>query len=113
MRIPTDSSTAAPALPASPRRVAVDWLLRAALTWLGIYLVEQGMNGFFARTVDVIDTLWVKLVFLNIPLQVLLAVVTLAASRSTRPGALKVGLYAGVANAVLILVHIVLSVATA
>ena len=111
MEIPTETTTE-PALPSSPERVALDWLLRASLAWLGVYLVEQGLNGFFARTVDHIDNLWVKLVFLNIPLQILLTVVILTCSRSVRPAALRIGLVVGILNGVLILVHIVLSVVT-
>ena len=112
MNTPTNTN-AAQSPPASTQRRALDWLLRVALAWLGFYLLEQGINGFFARTVDAIDTPWVKFIFLNLPLQILLATLTLVASRSTRAGALKVGLFLGTLNGVLILVHIVLSIASA
>jgi len=55
----------------------------------------------------------VKVVFLNIPLQIVLTFVAMSCARSKRAGAVRVGLGAGVLNALLILGHIALSVSTA
>ena len=85
----------------------------AFLVWAFVYLVLQGPDGFFARTVDHVDALWLKATFLNVPLQLVLALVVLgcAASRSDRQHGL--GLALAVLNAVLIAGHVVLSFATA
>ena len=88
-------------------------MIRAFLAWILVYMVLQGQDGFFARTVDRIDALWIKLLFLNVPLQILLTLVTTISAGSERPVILKVGLWTGALNGVLILVHIILSVATA
>jgi hypothetical protein len=113
---PMDSPTEE-VVPPSPRTAsqqkALNWLVRAFLIWLLVYLMKQGQDGFFARTVDRIDALWVKLIFLNLPLQILLALVTSSCASSERPAVLKTGLWLGGLNAILILVHIVLSVLTA
>jgi hypothetical protein len=89
------------------------WLVRGSLAWLFLYLVLQGPDGFFARTVDRIDASWVGFSFLNIPLQLLLTVGTVGCAASERPLVRKVGVGIGALNATLILGHVLLSVATA
>ncbi len=104
--VPTSSRTAS-------HKKALNWLGRAFLVWLLVYLMKQGQDGFFARTVDRIDAPWVQLIFLNLPLQILLTLATSSCASSDRPAVLKTGLWIGGLNAILILVHIVLSVLTA
>ena len=105
--------TVPPARRSPSPQEALRWMNRAFLAWLVVYLVFQGQDGFFARTVDRIDANWIKLLFLNIPLQIFLTLVTSGCAYSERPPALKMGLWVGALNVVLILVHIVLSVGTA
>lgn len=95
------------------QKSVLNWLVRAFLAWLFVYLVQQGQDGFLARTVDRIDALWVKLTLLNPPLQVLLTLATSACAGSERPTVLRLGLWVAGLNGLLILVHIALSVATA
>ena len=92
---------------------ALYWMIRGFLGWLFVYTVLQGPDGYFSTTVDRIDADWVKFTFLNIPLQILLTFVTAACAGSERPAVTKVGLAFGALNGVLVLVHIILSVATA
>ena len=101
-----------PARRTSSQKRALDWMIRAFLAWLFIYMALQGQDGFFARTLDRIESLWVELIFLNIPLQILLSFACAVCAGSRRPAVLKIGLWAGALNLVLILVHIILSVAT-
>ncbi|MCJ7580404.1 MAG: hypothetical protein MUP98_07700 [Candidatus Aminicenantes bacterium] len=89
------------------------WMIRTFLVWMFVYMVLQGQDGFFARTADRIEVEWIKLLFLNIPLQILLTFVTSICAGSKRPVILKVGLWIGALNVVLIVVHIILSVASA
>lgn len=111
MDSPTEE-TAPPSCRSSSQE-ALHWMIWAFLAWLFVYMVLQGQDGFFARTVDCIDALWVKLLFLNIPLQILLTLVTTVCARSERQTVLRTGLWVGALNVVLVLVHILLSVATA
>ncbi len=79
------SPTEEPATPSrrsSSQKEALQWMIRAFLAWLFVYMTLQGQDGFFARTVDRIEALWVKLIFLNIPLQILL---TLAGPSALAP----------------------------
>ncbi len=88
-------------------------MLQAFLGWLFVYMVSQGKEGFFARTVDRVDALWVKLLFLNIPLQLFLALLTTVCAGSGRPTTVRLAFWLGALNCALVLVHISLSVATA
>jgi len=97
----------------SPQRKVLHWMIGVFVAWLFVYTVLQGQDGFFARTVDRVEPWWVRLVFLNIPLQILLTLVTTACARSPRPAVLNVGVWVGALNSVLVVVHIILSVATA
>lgn len=59
------------------------WLTRLWFAWFvlymvtGVYATQRHRTSFLAATVDKVESLWVVLVFLNIPLQI---VVILAAS---------------------------------
>jgi hypothetical protein len=88
-------------------------MIRAFYGWIFVYMVLQGQDGFFARTVDRIDVEWIKWLFLNIPLQIFLALLTSICNGTKRPVILKMGLLIGILNCILILVHIILSVVTA
>ena len=48
--------------------------LRGFLIWFVVYMVLQGQDGFFAVTVDRVQSVWVKLIFLNIPVQLILTI---------------------------------------
>ena len=49
--------------------------LRGFLIWFVVYMVLQGQDGFFAVTVDRVQSVWVKLIFLNIPVQLILTII--------------------------------------
>ena len=98
------------------------WVSRILTFWavwfitffvLGALAVSNGDTSFFARTVDRIDQTWVKLVFLNIPLQLILAVVAISCLRARGPTAWRTGFSLATANSLLIGVHVALSIATA
>ena len=90
------------------RRVEV--LAKVWLAWFFVYMVlgaranMAGGTSFLAATPDHVDSLWVKLIFLNIPLQMVLALSALIFRRR------RIGLGVAVATTTLILVHVVLSV---
>ncbi len=89
------------------RRVEV--LAKVWLAWFLVYMVfgaranMAGGTSFLAATVDHMDSLWVNLIFLNLPLQMVLALTALIFRRR------RIGLGVAVANTTLILVHVVLS----
>ncbi len=95
------------------QKKVLQWMVRAFLGWLFVYMSSQGIDGFFARTVDRVDALWVQLLFLNIPLQILLMLVTSVCAGSDRPAVLRAGIWVGALNGALVLGHVILSVATA
>ena len=109
----TGDETNASLRQASPQKVLLQRMIPVFFAWIFVYMFVQGNNGFFARTVDVIDATWVKLVFLNIPLHLLLLGVMSVCASYDRPAVVKAGLWAGALNAVLVLGHVILSVATA
>ena len=94
-------------------RAALRWAIRAFLAWFLVYLVLQGQDGYFAITVDRVESLWVKLTFLNVPLQLALSLAAIACASSARPRALRTGLALAALNGLLIAGHVALSVATA
>ena len=93
----------------------VETLTRVWWGWFIAYMVLGGMattNGrtsFLAATGDHVDSLWVMLIFLNIPLQMVLALSAIDLSRSPKSGRRRIALAVAVVNTTLILVHIVLS----
>jgi len=86
------------------------WIWFLAYMILGALTMEGGGTSFLAATVDQVDSLWVKLIFLNIPLQIVLALSAIFCSRSSKsPKEQRIGLGLAVLNTLLILVHFVLS----
>jgi hypothetical protein len=95
----------------------VERLEKLWLAWFCIYMATgafammQNRTGFFADALDHVQSIWVKLVFLNIPLQIVLALIANQLNRSHTTGARKTGNAVAVINTVLIVVHIVISIA--
>ncbi len=108
----TAHTPVADSLSPSPRREALRRMSTFFLAWAFVYLVLQGQDGFFARTVDEIDVLWVQLLFLNLPLQLVLALAVGGAALSNRERVQSVGLWVAGLNTILIAGHVVLSIAT-
>jgi hypothetical protein len=88
-------------------------LLVISLVWAFVYLVVQDENGYFARTVEQVESPWLQMTALNVPLHLTLTVVMFLCSASRDRLALKAGLVLGVVNVALIAAHVVLSIATA
>ena len=92
-------------------------LAKLWLAWFCVYMATgaiammQQRTGFFADAVDHVQWLWVKLIFLNIPLQIVLALTALQLNKSSAQKTREVGNTIAVLNTVLIVVHIVISVA--
>ena len=72
--------------------------------------MTQKQTSFFAATVDHVDSLWLKLVFLNIPLQIVLALSAILLHESPKIGLRNVCTVIAVVNTVLIALHIVISI---
>jgi len=95
----------------------VERLARLWLAWFCVYMATgafammQQRNGFFADALDHVQWLWVKLIFLNLPLQIVLALTSLQLNKSSAPKTRKIGNAIAVANTVLIAVYIIISVA--
>lgn len=89
------------------------WVIWAVLYVGPTLLSGSGEPGFFAATVDSYEALWVKVVFLNIPLQLVLAVVALSLAQVRSREAQRMALAVGVVLTALIVVHVALSVAVA
>lgn len=99
-----------------------EWVRRFLTVWtvwliayflLGALTLPNDETGFFARTVDRIDQAWVRFLFLNIPLQVMLMAVAVACLRAGRRGTRRIGFVLATAVSLLITVHVALSMATA
>lgn len=95
----------------SGRPTALDRLLQLFLIWLLVYLIAQGQDGALARTADVVDTHWMRLTFLNIPLQMALTLLTALGASSRSSATRGLAWAAAVVNLVLVLGHVVLSAA--
>lgn len=88
--------------------------LRCFLIWFVVYMVLQGQDGFFAVTADRVKSVWVKLLFLNIPVQLILTIIaSFGLTQGKSPARTRFGLAVAIVNAILIVVHIGLSVSTA
>ncbi|MDE0936890.1 MAG: hypothetical protein OSA89_13310 [Mariniblastus sp.] len=84
------------------------------LVWFLVYIFLQGDDGFFAVTVDRVQSTWVQLIFLNIPVQLILTIIaSYGLTKGQSPARTRFGLGVAIVNAVLIIVHIGLSVMTA
>ncbi len=88
--------------------------VRGFLVWFVVYMVLQGQDGFFAVTIDRVQSTWVKLLFLNIPVQLILTIIaSYGLTKGLSPARTRFGLAIAMINAVLIIVHIGLSMMTA
>jgi hypothetical protein len=94
-------------------RLAKVWVIWFCIYMLsGAFAMMQNRTSLFTETVDDVDSLWLKLIFLNLPLQIVLAIVAMQLDRSLRPGARRVGIFVAVITTVLIGLHVVISIAT-
>jgi hypothetical protein len=93
----------------------VSRLTNVWLAWFCVYMVSgayammQNRTSFFAGTLDHVESLWIKLVFLNIPLQIVLALVSSQLDKSSQVGMRKVGAVVAMINTGLIVLHILIS----
>ena len=88
--------------------------LRAFLVWFVVYIFLQGQDGFFAVTVDNVQSVSLKLIFLNIPIQLILTIIaSFGLSKGHSPARARFGLAIALVNSVSILGHIGLSIFTA
>jgi len=93
----------------------VEKLLKVWLAWFAAYMflggraTMAGGTSFLAATVDHVDSLWVKLIFLNILLQIVLALTAVICSHSPSFGLKYTGLGVAILNMALVLVHLALS----
>jgi hypothetical protein len=94
----------------------VSRLTNVWLAWFCVYMVSgayammQNRTSFFAGTVDHVESLWIMLAFLNIPLQIVLALVASQLDKSSQIGMRKVGAVVAMINTGLIVLHILISV---
>lgn len=85
------------------------------LAWFSVYGVSSfGGPGLpfvqmFSQTVDHVESFWVKMVFLNIPLQLVLSLLALLLWETKGPSARKIALGIAFLNTALILGHVILS----
>ena len=88
--------------------------VRGFLVWFVVYMFLQGQNGFFAVTIDRVQSTWVQLLFLNIPVQLILTIIaSFGLTKGQSPAMTRFGLAIAIVNAVLIVGHIGLSMMTA
>ena len=85
------------------------WVWFVAYMLLGARAMMAGGTSFLAATVDHVDSLWVQLIFLNIPLQIVLALSAVICSRSPKSCRRRIGLGVATVNTTLILVHFALA----
>jgi hypothetical protein len=84
------------------------------MVWIFFYMFFQGQNGFFAVTLDRVESAWIMFVILNIPLQIALALLSSCGLEDKASvAAVRFGLIVAIINTILILAHIAVSVATA
>ena len=89
-------------------------IVRGFLVWFVVYMFLQGQDGFFAVTIDRVQSTSVKLLFLNIPVQLILTIIaSYGLTKGQSPARTRFGLAVAMVNAVLIIGHIGLSVMTA
>ena len=77
----------------------------------GALAMSQGETGFFASTVDQVEGLWIKLLFLNVPLHLALALTAFMSSMVGGRVGTRVSLASAWSLTVLIVVHVGLSIA--
>ena len=97
---------------------AVRVQMLAWIAWFAIYGLFDGWSFgsyrimAFSATVDRIDAEWVKWVFLNVVLQLLLALAALFCSVGRKRGAKTAGLVLACVNSGLIAGHVAITIAT-
>ncbi|MFT5052609.1 MAG: DMSO/TMAO reductase YedYZ heme-binding membrane subunit [Chlamydiales bacterium] len=95
------------------------WMVQLWIVWLAFYFgggllaQSKGETGFFAATVDHVDSLWLKLSLLNIPLQLACMALTLALLQVGSTRAMRAARAFGIGASVLVVGHALLSFATA
>lgn len=88
--------------------------VRGFLVWFVVYMLLQGQDGFFAVTIDRVQSTWLQLLFLNIPVQLILTIIaSFGLTKGKSPARTRFGLAIAIVNAVLIVGHIGLSMMTA
>ena len=95
------------------KRRLIRSFIQAYVVWLAFYFVGYfvgGQDGFLVRTVDHVDSVVLKLAFLNIPLQLaILFIATIGLSEKASSATVNISLGAAIANMLLIAVHTALS----
>ena len=79
----------------------------------GLFALGNSETGFFASTVDRVESLGLQLLFLNLPLQLILMAVSLSAAQVGSRAAPRLSNVAAYLATTLVLSHVVLSLATA
>ena len=105
----------------SPRKLhrPLCWMVKVWGLWIifyfgaGLFALEKGETGFFASTVDRVESLELQLLFLNLPLQLVLMAVSLTAARFGSRAARRLSNGAGYLATTLVAAHVLLSFATA
>ncbi|MCH2182458.1 MAG: hypothetical protein MK108_10675 [Mariniblastus sp.] len=88
--------------------------VRGFLIWFVVYLFLQEPDGFFAVTADRVSSTWLQLIFLNVPLQLILALIaSFGLTQRESPARTRFGLAVAILNSVLIIGNIGLSLMTA
>ena len=88
--------------------------VRGFLVWFVVYMLLQGQDGFFAVTIDRVQSTWLQLLFLNIPVQLILTIIaSFGLTKGQSPARTRFALAIAIVNAVLIVGHIGLSMMTA
>jgi len=100
-------------------RRTIEWLSKLWVIWIWGYLIlggianMNGKTGFLAAPWDASLPLWFKMAFLNVPLQIALALTASALLARTRTTEEKPGLFtvtASIAATLLILVNLVTAI---
>ena len=87
--------------------------VRGFLVWFVVYMFLQGQDGFFAVTIERVQSTWMKLLLLNIPVQLILTIIaSFGLTKGPSPARTRFALAIAIVNAVLIIVHIGLSMVT-
>ena len=88
------------------------WIWFAAYFGLGAYAMQQGKTSVLAATVDHVDSLAISFLFLNLPLQMMLAMTAIVCDRSRFRQLRRAGIGIAVMTTLLILIHVILSFVT-
>lgn len=92
------------------------WLTRLWLAWFVLYMVtgavatQRHRTSFLAATVEKVESRWLALVFLNLPLQIVIILVALLCASSASGVASRVALMLAWTATGLVLGHVALSI---